>query len=268
MYGLAGKRGRTPGAGRERGNAENRETRKNYWGHVQHTPKQSAELPAVFRASRVAVLRWTPAFAGVTTNETGAPSWCARPTCLPPCPAAPRPRLFVGGRLVEVRLDRRDDRLVGVPDDRHHDAVMDRVHFDDLHVERLAFLDRVGRVVDVRDAELATSGRSPRCRCRGRRRRPCPSGARRGRGARCRPAASRRCVSHGSSSACLRPREIRLFSPSMLRITTSTASPFLTTSDGCWTRLVQDMSEMWIRPSMPGSISTKAPKLVRLRTLP
>jgi hypothetical protein len=28
------------------------------------------------------------------------------------------------------------------------------------------------------------------------------------------------------------------------------------------------MSEMWISPSMPGSISTNAPKLVRLRTLP
>ena len=31
---------------------------------------------------------------------------------------------------------------------------------------------------------------------------------------------------------------------SMLRITTSTASPFFTTSDGCWTRFVQLMSEM------------------------
>ena len=61
---------------------------------------------------------------------------------------------------------------------------------------------------------------------------------------------------------------MRLLSASMLRITTSTASPFFTTSDGCWTRLVQLMSEMWIRPSMPGSISTNAPKRVRLRTLP
>src|SRR5207302_998030 len=32
--------------------------------------------------------------------------------------------------------------------------------------------------------------------------------------------------------------------------------------------LVHDMSEMWIRPSMPGSISTNAPNEVRLRTLP
>ncbi len=61
---------------------------------------------------------------------------------------------------------------------------------------------------------------------------------------------------------------MRLLSASMFRITTSTVSPFFTTSDGCCTRLVHDMSEMWIRPSMPGSISTNAPKLVRLRTLP
>src|SRR6266446_6654240 len=74
--------------------------------------------------------------------------------------------------------------------------------------------------------------------------------------------------SHGSSVACLSPSEMRLFSASTLRITTSTESPFFTTSDGCCTRFVQDMSEMWISPSMPGSISTKAPKLVRLRTLP
>src|SRR5439155_776848 len=74
--------------------------------------------------------------------------------------------------------------------------------------------------------------------------------------------------SHGSSCACFRPSEMRLFSASTLRIRTSTSSPFFTTSDGCWTRLVHDMSEMWIRPSMPGSISTNAPNDVRLRTLP
>src|SRR5207245_3674460 len=38
--------------------------------------------------------------------------------------------------------------------------------------------------------------------------------------------------------------------------------------EGCCTRLVHDMSEMWIKPSMPGSISTNAPNDVRLRTLP
>ena len=61
---------------------------------------------------------------------------------------------------------------------------------------------------------------------------------------------------------------MRLFSASTFRISTSTSSPFFTTSEGCCTRLVHDMSEMWIRPSMPGSISTNAPNDVRLRTLP
>ena len=51
-------------------------------------------------------------------------------------------------------------------------------------------------------------------------------------------------LSHGSSVACLRPSEMRLFSLSMLRMITSTVSPFFTTSDGCCTRLVQLMSEM------------------------
>ena len=74
--------------------------------------------------------------------------------------------------------------------------------------------------------------------------------------------------SHGSSCACFSPREIRLFSASTLRTSTSTSSPFLTTSEGCCTRFVHDMSEMWIRPSIPGSISTNAPNEVRLRTLP
>src|SRR3989442_11939267 len=40
-----------------------------------------------------------------------------------------------------------------------------------------------------------------------------------------------------SSCACFRPSEIRLFSASTLRISTSTSSPFLTTSEGCCTRL-------------------------------
>src|SRR5438094_3080880 len=61
---------------------------------------------------------------------------------------------------------------------------------------------------------------------------------------------------------------MRLFSASTLRISTSTSSPFFTTSEGCCTRLVHDISEMWISPSIPGSISTNAPNEVRLRTLP
>src|SRR6266516_1536414 len=74
--------------------------------------------------------------------------------------------------------------------------------------------------------------------------------------------------SQGSSCACFKPSEMRLFSASTFRISTSTSSPFFTTSEGCCTRFVHDMSEMWIRPSIPGSISTNAPNEVRLRTLP
>src|SRR6266511_1472319 len=47
-----------------------------------------------------------------------------------------------------------------------------------------------------------------------------------------------------------------------------TSSPFLSTSEGCLMRFVQDMSETCTRPSTPSSISTNAPKSVRLRTLP
>ena len=54
----------------------------------------------------------------------------------------------------------------------------------------------------------------------------------------------------------------------MLVIRARTASPFLTTSLGCLMRLVQLMSETWIRPSISSVISTKAPNSVRLRTLP
>src|SRR5438445_8152597 len=50
--------------------------------------------------------------------------------------------------------------------------------------------------------------------------------------------------SQGSSCACLRPSEMRLFSASTFRISTSTSSPFFTTSEGCCTRFVHDMSEM------------------------
>ena len=73
---------------------------------------------------------------------------------------------------------------------------------------------------------------------------------------------------HGSSRVCLIPREIRLFSASTSRTITSTSSPFCTSSEGCSTRLVHDMSETCTSPSIPGSISTKAPKEVRFRTTP
>jgi hypothetical protein len=40
---------------------------------------------------------------------------------------------------------------------------------------------------------------------------------------------------------------------------TSTSSPSETIFDGATFLFVQSISETWTRPSMPGSISTKAP---------
>ena len=68
--------------------------------------------------------------------------------------------------------------------------------------------------------------------------------------------------------SCLRPSDSRWFSASMLSTIASTVSPFFSASDGCFNRLLHDISEMWIRPSMPSSTSTNAPNSVRLRTLP
>src|ERR1035438_2830883 len=47
-----------------------------------------------------------------------------------------------------------------------------------------------------------------------------------------------------------------------------TLSPFFSTSEGCLTRLVQLRLLTWTSPSIPSSISMKAPKSVKLRTLP
>ena len=66
-------------------------------------------------------------------------------------------------------------------------------------------------------------------------------------------------ASHGFSSICFMPSEIFLFSMSMSMITASTWSPMETIFEGCLMRRVQLISEMWTRPSMPGSSSTKAP---------
>src|SRR2546426_12846243 len=63
------------------------------------------------------------------------------------------PRLFRAGFLVH-RLHRRDDRLVGIADHREDDPVVDRIHLEHLEVQRLAFLHRVARVLDVGDSEL------------------------------------------------------------------------------------------------------------------
>ncbi len=65
--------------------------------------------------------------------------------------------------------------------------------------------------------------------------------------------------SQGSGVSCFMPRAMRFFSLSTESTTHWTLSPFFTTSDGCVTFLVQLMSVMCSRPSMPSSISTKAP---------
>ncbi len=72
----------------------------------------------------------------------------------------------------------------------------------------------------------------------------------------------------GFSWVCFRPSDIRWFSVSMLSTTTLTVSPLPSISEGWFILRVQLMSLMWTSPSIPSSISTKAPKLVRLRTLP
>ena len=52
---------------------------------------------------------------------------------------------------------------------------------------------------------------------------------------------------------------MRFLSWSTDRTTASTVSPFFSISEGCVIFFVQDMSETCSRPSMPSSISTKAP---------
>ena len=64
---------------------------------------------------------------------------------------------------------------------------------------------------------------------------------------------------HGSCSVCFMPSEIFSSASSTLSTTASMVSPMLTILDGWRTLRVQLISEMWTRPSMPGSISTNAP---------
>ena len=75
-------------------------------------------------------------------------------------------------------------------------------------------------------------------------------------------------VFQGSGWVCFRPREIRRAILSTCRTMASTRSPFFRISEGCFTRLVQDMSEIWMSPSIPSSSSMKAPKSTRFRTFP
>ena len=65
--------------------------------------------------------------------------------------------------------------------------------------------------------------------------------------------------SYGFGSSCFMPRLMRFWRGSTSSTTASTVSPTSTTFDGCLTRLVQDISETWTRPSMPSSSSMNAP---------
>ncbi len=64
------------------------------------------------------------------------------------------------------------------------------------------------------------------------------------------------------------PSEMRSFSTSTPSTTASTSSPFLKSSEGCFTFFVQWRSETCTRPSIPSSTPTKIPKSVMLFTLP
>src|SRR5258708_11880335 len=73
---------------------------------------------------------------------------------------------------------------------------------------------------------------------------------------------------HGSPSACLRPSDMRRSSDFTPRITASTVSPGFTTSLAILTFLDHDISDTWIKPSMPGSSSTNAPNSTTRVTVP
>ena len=66
-------------------------------------------------------------------------------------------------------------------------------------------------------------------------------------------------ASHGFSSVCLRPSEMRRLAGSTSSTTTSTSCVVDRILPGCTFFLVHDISETWMRPSMPGSSSTNAP---------
>src|ERR1044072_2146667 len=74
--------------------------------------------------------------------------------------------------------------------------------------------------------------------------------------------------SHGFSSTCFMPREISCLSLLISRTLTWTRWLAVTSSEGWLMRLVQDISEMWTRPSIPGSSLTKAPYDITLTTSP
>src|SRR5690606_37764702 len=75
-------------------------------------------------------------------------------------------------------------------------------------------------------------------------------------------------LSQGLSVVCLWPKLNLRPSTSNSNTTTSNLSPTLTNSDGCLIFLVQERSEMYTKPSIPSSNSTKIPKLVKFLTIP
>ena len=66
-------------------------------------------------------------------------------------------------------------------------------------------------------------------------------------------------ASQGFCSVCFRPSEMRRLTGSTSRIWTSTSWEVETIFPGWTFFFVQDISETWISPSMPGSSSTNAP---------
>ena len=65
--------------------------------------------------------------------------------------------------------------------------------------------------------------------------------------------------SQGFFLSCLMLKEIRFLSTSTSITTASTASPILNSCEGCLIFSVHEISEIWTRPWIPSSNSTKAP---------
>src|SRR3954468_6494440 len=76
------------------------------------------------------------------------------PTALSDPSLRPGQALLRRRRLFERRPDRRDNWVIRIPDPGEHDPVMDWIHLEHLELERLAFLHRIARVLDVGDAQL------------------------------------------------------------------------------------------------------------------
>src|SRR6267154_4271155 len=83
------------------------------------------------------------------------------------------------------------------------------------------------------------------------------------------PAANRCATSaQGSPNACFRPRDMRCSPAFTPRTTASTISPGFTSVLALLNFLPHDISETWMRPSIPGSSSTNAPNSATRVTVP